>query len=58
MKLSQQILKNRKTPYQQVAEKYNTSIDYVTKIANGKRNPTKKVGLEILSELKQLANNL
>ena len=57
MKLSQQILKKRKTPYQEVAEKYNVSIDYVTKIANGKRNPTKKVGLDILNELKQIANN-
>ena len=57
MKLSQQIRKKRKTTYQQVAENHGVSVDYVTKIANGRRNPTKKLGLQILNELEKIANN-
>lgn len=59
MKLSQQIQKNKPrviSVYQQIANKYGASYSYVAKIVTGHRTPTKKVGLQILNELKQLAN--
>lgn len=59
MRLLQQIRKNMKkepTVYQRIANKHGVSYGYVAKIAEGYRTPTKKVGLEILNELKKLAN--
>ena len=60
MKLSQQVLKKKQKTvpiYQQVADKHSTSYNYVAMIANGFRRPTKKKGLAILQELKQIANS-
>jgi hypothetical protein len=37
--------------YQRVAIKFNTNVSYVCDIANGRRNPTKKKGLEIKKHL-------
>ena len=55
MKLSTQIMKNRKTPDQLIAEKIGVSPNYVMMVANGHRNPTKKKGLEVLKALQELA---
>ncbi len=43
-----------KTPYQQIAEKLNTSELYVGQIARGERKPIRGIGLQILNELKEL----
>lgn len=55
--LAEKIRERHKTPYQIVAEKFNTSEIYVSKIARGERTPTRGKGLMILNELKQLTQN-
>ena len=55
MKLSEQIKKKHKTPYQQIAEEMGVSSTYVMMVANGHRLPTKKKGLEVLKALQELA---
>lgn len=46
-----------KTPYQQIAAQFNTSVLYVGQIARGERIPIRGKGLKILKELKKLTNN-
>lgn len=53
--LSEKIKKNTKTPYQLLAEKFNTSYVYVSKIANGKRKAKRGKALLIRQELEKLA---
>lgn len=55
MKLSEQLRKKYKSPFQLVAEKTGVSIIYVRMVANGDRKPTKKKGLEVLKALQELA---
>ena len=57
MSLAIQIQERRKTPYQQIAEKYGVSYVYVTFIASGHRKPIKKKGLEVLKALQEIANS-
>lgn len=57
MRLSEKLKEKNKTVYQQVAEKYGVSVDYVGKIARTQRTPTKKKGLEIMQELESLISN-
>jgi hypothetical protein len=54
MRLSEKLKEKNKTVYQQVAEKYGVSVDYVGKVARSERLPTKKKGLEIKKELESL----
>ncbi|MEI7486456.1 MAG: XRE family transcriptional regulator [Chryseobacterium sp.] len=43
-----------KTPYQIIAEKFNTDVLYVGQIARGVRKPIRGKGLKILNELQEL----
>lgn len=52
--LAERIKEKKRTPYQQIAEKYNTSEVYVGQIATGRRTPIRGKGLEIKKELEQL----
>ena len=54
--LAERIKKVRKTPYQQIAEKYDTSETYVGQIATGWRTPIRGKGLKIKEELEKLVN--
>lgn len=47
------IIKNE-TVYMKVAKKFDTNIDYVSKINRGERTPKRGKGLKILNELKSL----
>lgn len=55
--LAERIKKIRKTPYQLIAEKYDTSEMYVGQIATGVRTPIRGKGLKIKQELEKLVNN-
>lgn len=54
--LAERIKKVRKTPYQLIAEKYNTCTVYVSQIARGERVPVRGKGLKIKEELEKLVN--
>jgi hypothetical protein len=56
MKLSEKLRKKEKTLYQQVAEKYGVTTDYVGYIARGVRKAVRGKGLAIRLELEALAN--
>jgi uncharacterized protein YdbL (DUF1318 family) len=56
MNIREKIREINKTVYQKMAEKHGVSIDYVSKIANGKRNATKKKGLAVKQDLENLLN--
>ncbi|MEN5130684.1 hypothetical protein ATE49_11005 [Elizabethkingia miricola] len=56
-RLSEKIKQNSKTPYQRIADQYNTTVLYVGQIARGERTPIRGKGLMILNELKQLTQN-
>lgn len=44
---------NRWSPYTELAKKYDTTYDYVHKIATGVRKPTRGKGLKIKEALEQ-----
>lgn len=46
-----------RTPYQVISEKVGVSVQYVNKIATGKRTPTRGKGLQVYHELKKLTEN-
>jgi len=54
--LAKQIRKTvqRKTVYQEIADKFNSNALYVGQIARGERIPIRGKGLKILNELQQL----
>ncbi|MGV4380216.1 XRE family transcriptional regulator [Ornithobacterium rhinotracheale] len=54
--IAEKIKKKYKTPYQSIAEKFNTSTFYVSKIARGERKPVRGKGLKIKKELEKLIN--
>lgn len=56
MKLSEKLKEKRKTIYQEVAEKYGVTTDYVGFIARGKRKAVRGKGLMIRTELETMAN--
>lgn len=57
--LAKQLRKSVKirTPYQLIADKFDTSELYVGQIARGERIPIRGKGLQVLNELKKLTNN-
>ena len=52
--ISEEIKRKFKLPYSDLAEKYNTSYEYVAKIAIGERNPTRGKGLLIKLDLQEI----
>ncbi|MFJ1492627.1 XRE family transcriptional regulator [Capnocytophaga canis] len=47
--------KKRKSPFEWVAEKYQTDVSYVRQIARGERVPVRGKGLKIKKTLERLA---
>lgn len=54
-KISEIIKKSKFSIYQQLAEKYNLSYNYVGEIARGNQNPKTGRGHKVLLELKAIA---
>lgn len=54
--LAEKIKEVSKTPYQVIAEKFDTSYMYVAQIATGMRKPVRGKGLLIKKELQELVN--
>lgn len=52
--IAEKLKKLPQTPYQQIAEKFETTPLYVGMIARGERNPTKGKGLKIKNYLTEL----
>lgn len=55
MSLNQIIIKKNKTVYQQVADEFGVTVDYVGKIARSQRTPKRQKGLQIKEKLEELA---
>ncbi len=55
MKISEKLEKGN--IYKLIAKKYRVTPSYVSYIATGQRNPTKKKGLVVLNELERIAGN-
>ena len=55
--LAKQLRKTAKTPYQIIAEKFDTDVLYVGQIARGERVPIRGKGLKILNEIQRLTQN-
>lgn len=55
-KLSEKLKENSKTTYQKVAEEFDTSADYVGKIARGARKAERGNALKIKLRLEQLTD--
>ncbi|WP_162532843.1 XRE family transcriptional regulator [Capnocytophaga canimorsus] len=54
--LAEKIKKKHKTPYEQIAEKYNTTRDYVGLVARGYYKAKRGKALKIKQELEKLAS--
>ena len=56
MNLYEKIRRKNKTIYQQVAEKYGTTVDYVGRIARDERKSIRGKALQVKQELERITN--
>jgi hypothetical protein len=54
--LAEKIKQKKQTPYQLIADKYNTTQGYVGQIAREERKPMRGKGLKIKKELESLTD--
>lgn len=54
--LAEKVREVRKTPYQLIAEKFDTKTAYISQIARGIRQPIRGKGLLIKKELEKIVN--
>ena len=55
--IAEKIKEQRQTPYQEIAEKFNTNVNYIGAIARGERIPTRGKGLKIKNYLNELISD-
>lgn len=57
MRLSEKLKQKTKTPYEMVAEEFDTSVIYVGQIARGERIPKRGKGLQVKQRLQELTES-